>query len=148
MAWVNISEADLKTRLSGPELAAFRSAALASGQADPIADLIEQNVNKVRGYIAACQRNTLGADGTIPDKLLGTALSLIVLEVMARAAGIVIDSNDVRRMAAKDATRLLENVARCQFAIEQPTTESSETIQNFEPTFSGRDFRFKEQDGI
>ena len=146
--WITITETHLKTRLSDPELTAFKSVALAAGQANPVSEIIADVTNLIRGYVANCQRNRLGSDGTIPDKLLSSALAIIVMQVMTRAAGKVIDPNGVRQKASEDAIRLMEQVAGCKFAVEIPDDFSSENIQNFTPTISSRDFRFRDQDGI
>jgi hypothetical protein len=136
MSWLPISDDDIKTRLSGPELAAFRAAALATGQQDPIGDVVAQTVDVVRGYIAACQRNVQGPDGTIPQKLKQAALSLIVMDIMSRAAGTVLDPKGQRKEAADKATKLLEQVAACRFAIDKPDEFTTEIVQNFTPSFS------------
>lgn len=146
--WVSVAEADLKTRISGPELSAFRAAALATGQADPIAAVTLQVVDLVRGYIGACQSNTLGAAGTVPEKLLGVTLDLLVVEVEKRCAGKLIDPNGHRANSAREAMAILRDVARCNFAIDVPETEDDEVIQSFTPTISARTARFRDQDGI
>jgi hypothetical protein len=150
MAWITPSETHLRTRLSGPEIQAFKTAALASGQSNPIPDLLEEVVNRIRGDVAACEQNVLGPDGTIPDKLLGACLSIAVIEVMARAAGTVLDPEQARREAARNAERLLERVAACKFAIDVPDVQSDEVIQGNIPTFSGRTpvYTRDDQDGI
>jgi hypothetical protein len=139
MAWIAIAETDLVTRISGDELEGFRAAALAAGQVDPVAPAIEQVTDMIRGYVAACATNVLGDDGKIPDKLLGPALDLIVLEVMKRAAGVVIDPEGARAKSAGNAIRLLERVADCKFAIDDPTTGKT---SNPTPSFSGRTRQF------
>ncbi len=128
MAWRSITEADVLTRLSGPELETFRSAALADDQADPVADAIRYVVDFARGHIAACSNNRLGASGTVPEKLVGACLDLIAIEIMKRAGGVVIDPQDARSSAAREARRVLERVADCKFAVELPDERSQEEI--------------------
>ena len=72
MAWRAITEADLLTRISGPELESFREAGLAQNQEDPIAASMTQVTGTIRGYVAACAKNTLGPEGTIPAASLGS----------------------------------------------------------------------------
>jgi len=148
MAWVAITEAHLKTRLSGPELNGFRSAALATGQADPIASQIAQTVDLVRGYIAGYQANRLGEAGTVPEKLVGVTVDLLVVEVEKRCAGKLIDPNGHREKSAQTAMSILRDVAAGRFAIDVPETESEEMVQNFIPTITARASRFRDQDGI
>ena len=124
MAWRAITEADVLTQISGPELEAIRAAALGSGQVDPVQPTLDLVTREVRGYVAGCARNRLGAAGTVPDELIGHAVSLAVMRIMPRAAGLVI--GEQREKAAADARAALKDVAACRFAIEQPATESTE----------------------
>lgn len=150
MAWRAITEADVTTRLSGPELEGFRGAALAEGQEDPVASIISQVTANVRGYVAGCQRNRLGAAGTIPESLLGEAIDLILIEIQNRAAGMLIDPEDVRKRKMERAERKLRDVAACAFAIEQPETATTETFGGVTPlsTRPVREFDNASQDGI
>lgn len=150
MAWRAITETDLVTRISGPELEGFREAALADDQADPVADVLAQIATDIRGYVAACKQNTVGPEGTIPESLLGTALDLIVIEIQTRAAGILIDPEDVRKRKMERAERRLRDVAACKFAIEQPEEQTEETFGGQGPASSAptRLFDHDDQDGI
>ena len=60
MAWIIPAESDLLTAFSETELATYRAAATASGQADPVAPTLAQVVDLVRGYVGAYKPNTLG----------------------------------------------------------------------------------------
>jgi hypothetical protein len=151
VAWITITEADLLTKVSGPELEAVRAAALADGQADPVQPAITQVTREVRGYVAACASNQLGEGATIPDELLEAALSLLVIRFLSRAAGLSIDGeNDPRMKAAEQAKTLLRDVAACRFAIAQPATVSTEEVGSPSPSFGTRDRHFTRatQDGI
>jgi len=152
MAWRAITETDVLTRISGPELEAFREAALGDTQGDPVAATLEQITDTVRGYVAACDDNTVGPDNTIPETLLGTALDLILIEIQTRAAGILIDPEDIREKKMQRAERMLRDVAACRFAVEQPASgEASDddyggtTPLSSNPT---REFSRASQDGI
>jgi len=150
MAWREITEEDLLTQISGPELESFRTAALADGQADPVQPTIDQVTRQVRGRVAACQRNTLGEGNTIPDELMGEAVALIVMRIMPRAAGVVIDSGGERKAAAEKADETLRDVARCLIAIEQPAVVSTEKVVSQSPKISRpcRQFDPRSVDGI
>lgn len=134
--WITLTEAALLTRIAGPELDAFRAAALGTGQADPVAATLAQMTRMVRGYCAACAQNTLGAGETIPDELLGAALDLLVLDIQRRAAGVVIDPADARMKAAERAVQLLRDVAACRFAIAAPATATTEEVGAPKPSFT------------
>lgn len=134
MSWRAITEADLLTRISGPELSAIRAAALGTAQPDPVQATIDQVTLEVRGRVAACRANQLGSGDTIPDELLAHALAMIVVALMPRAAGLMIDANDARKDAAKRAESVLKDVARCDFAIEQPANVSSQVLSSPTPS--------------
>lgn len=128
MSWITITEDNLLTRISGAELDSLRDAVLAVGQADPIAEIISTVTKEVRGYVAACARNSLGAAGTVPEELLGAALDRIVWEIMKRPAATIIDGNDARKDANAAALALFKDVAACRFELEQPDgAEASNT---------------------
>lgn len=147
MAWITITEADLLTVLSGPELAGYRAAAKADGQVDPVAPTIAQVVDLVRGYVGGNTSNTLGTAGTIPSKLLAPAIDLIAVRIPGRVGRA---PKSGRKSAADEAIKLLEQVARGAFDIEEPLTPGTEQPSAPHPSFSGRKRRDarKDQDGL
>jgi hypothetical protein len=74
----------------------------------------------VRGYVAANARNVMGPAGTIPERLMGAAVALLVPDLYGRNAGLLLDLNDVRVKAAEAATAQLRDAARGLFAVELP----------------------------
>jgi len=151
MAWIPITEADLLTVLSGPELTGLREAALADGQADPVEPTIEHIVNRVRGDVATSGKYELDADtSTIPDRLLDAALAIIVMRFMSRpAASIIDDVNEARAKAAQSAEALLERVAEGNYAITDPETgaETSGSAVNL-VTHNVRNFTRDKMNGL
>jgi hypothetical protein len=150
MAWRAITETDLLQRISGDELEALRASALDDDQTDPVAEHISQTTELVRGYIAACSRNELGADGTIPERLIRAACDLLVVDVSSRSAGLLIDLNDTRKAARDAAIRLLEQVAACRFAIEQPDDAGDDSPETPAPSMYDKTLYFSRaaQDGV
>ena len=148
MAWITVTEDDVKTRLAGAEVTALKSAALASGQSDPLPEIISQCVDEVRGYIAACDENELEEGEKIPQKLLAATLALIRYRMATRIPGRLL--NEERKQEYTDAIRLLERVSECKFAIEEPETVEDETTATPTPSISGNTRRFtrETQDGI
>ncbi|MEI9999389.1 MAG: hypothetical protein WDO13_09575 [Verrucomicrobiota bacterium] len=146
MAWISPAESDVLTVLSETELATYRAAALAAGQADPLAPTLAQVVDLVRGYVGAFRPNTLGPAGTIPQKLLATALDLVAVRLPQRVG---VAPKVVRQAAAAQALRLLERVAAGEFTIEEPDTVSTETPAAPTPTIAARPRRFswREEEG-
>ena len=127
MSWNTLAESDVQTRLSGAELTALKTAALASGQSSPLPDVITQVVQEVRARVAACPQNRLGEGATVPDELRACALDLIRYRLLTRlpVASLI---TPAREAEYKDALALLRDVARCEFRIEQPTSISSQVI--------------------
>jgi len=119
VSWIEITEADVLTVMSGPELAAYRAAALKAGQADPLAPTIAQVIKEVRGYIGGCVKNRLADGETIPPSLLMAALDIIASRIPQRV-------NESPEQGRKDkenaAIALLKDVSTCKFAIEQPSS--------------------------
>lgn len=125
MAWIIITEDDVITKLSGPEKAAMNSAALQALQVAPLPEVIKQVTLEIRGYVAACKTNILGPLGTIPEELLGTAISRIRFELATRLPVPSLLTDD-RRTANADALTRLRDVAGCDFAIVGPTDPAAE----------------------
>ena len=121
MSWITLTEAQVLTKLSAPELAALKTAATAPGQTDPLPEILAQVVREVRGHVAGCDRNTLGPADTIPDELLGAALNRVRYELATRlpVASLL---TEARKESNRDALTLLQRVASCQFALVQPET--------------------------
>lgn len=126
---------------------AIRTAALAVGQADPVEAEIPTTVNEVRGYVAV--ENTLGAGVTIPSKLKDATLAIVAYRTASR---LPVKSliTEARTNAYKDAVRLLENVARGLFTVEEAEVEDTEISAIQKPSFSGRKSTYGRdaQDGI
>jgi hypothetical protein len=139
MSWIIPTESDVLTVLSETELATYRAAATASGQADPLAPTLAQVVDLVRGYVGAYRPNTLGAAGTIPQKLLAPALDLVAVRLPQRVG---VSPKDVRQSAANAAIKLLEQVANGAFNIEEPDDVSTETTSAPRPTITARHRQF------
>lgn len=150
MSWITVTSDDVITKLSGPEKAAMTSAALQAAQTDPLPEVISQVVKEIRGYVAACERNLPLGDGeTIPDELLGAAISRIRFHLATRLPVASLLTED-RRSANTEALTLLRDVAACRFLIVAPTSPSTESISSPTPRWSGRTSTFgrTSQDGI
>ena len=120
--WITPSEADILTRVSGAELDAFRSAALAADQPDPVQAQITAVVNFMRGYISRCPNvdMTTKDAGTIPASGLHPFLYIIVPTIQGRPAGAVIEgTNGIRIDARSDAMRWLKDCANCLIAVDE-----------------------------
>jgi Protein of unknown function (DUF1320) len=127
MSWIILTETDIATGITGPELNAVKTAALKSGQTDPVPDTISQVVLEVRGRVAACSQNKLGSGTTIPDELKASAIDIMVYRLCKRLPGAVVLTPQ-RDKANDTALALLRDVARCEFRIEQPASVTSQVI--------------------
>jgi len=147
MAWMIPAESDVLTVLSSAELTAYRAAATAAGQVDPVAPTLAQVVDLVRGYVGAYRPNTLGEVGTIPQKLLAPALDLVAVRLPQRVG---VAPKEVRQAAAAKAVRLLEQVAAGEFEIEEPVTVSDETMSAPRPTVEAhrKRFGYRQEEGF
>lgn len=147
MAWRTLTEDDLLTVLSGPELQGVREAALSDGQVDPVAPTLAMVVDLVRGYVGACARNTLGDGATIPQKLVAPACDIAAARILSRVGHAVSPGRDT---AHNQAINLLGQVADCRFHIEEAATPSAEPGSASSPSISARTQTFKRsnQDGI
>jgi len=121
VSWAAITEANVLTHISGTELTTLRSAALAAAQADPVQPSIDQVTSTVRGYVAACSENTVDEDTTkIPTRLLDAACAMIVAAIIGRVPGYELD--DKKQDRYDKAISLMNKVAACKFAIQDPET--------------------------
>jgi phage gp36-like protein len=149
MAWTALTVTDVTTRLAGVEVTSLQTIALAAGQTDPIVEIIEQVTDEIRGYVGA-GGYALGAAGTLPSKLIGTALAMIRQRVITRLPNAGLMDQD-RRDEYKDAIRLLENVSAGKFSLEEPLvldTETSGKAHSSWDTLPTLNFSLEEQDGI
>lgn len=115
--WIELQEEDILTRLAGAELRAYRTAATAEDQDDPLPEVLAAVTDEVRGYVAACPGNRLGPVGRIPSRLKSAALDLARYRLTTR---LPVRISEERKREYENAIRLLEQVARCVFAVEDP----------------------------
>jgi len=152
MAWKTITEADIVKQISGAELEALREVVLADGQADPVEGAISDITSEVRGYVAGNPKNDLDDDSTtVPDRLIRAAVALIIIDIMTRAGGTMIDPEGARQKSADKATALLKSVAAGNFSIDDPESgnENSGSIRpRYTPTRTARRFSRDSQEGL
>lgn len=133
MAWVAITEADIRTCVSSDELAAYRSRAVDDGAGqdeDVLPRQIEQVAAFVRRYVFSCRSNyeqavaqvggiaALG-EHTIPPGLMHLALALMVPVIQGRVGGYTVDPNELRKDSRRDALEALEQIAQCKVLADE-----------------------------
>lgn len=119
--WTTVSESDLLTVVSGAELSAYRAAALAEAQGDPVAAVLLAAVNECRGRIAAHASNRLASGATIPAALLPHCLVLARQRVFSR---LPVKISQARQDEYTEAQSYLRDVAKGLVAIDQPVEQS------------------------
>lgn len=113
MSWVTITSDDIQARLSGPELTSVRTYDLASGQSDPLTEVIALTLAEVRGYIPQTCRDPEAS--LIPPELKDTAVIIAIEKLAGRlsAAGCVMTEERIR--SHELAIQRLRDTARGQF---------------------------------
>lgn len=128
MSWITITEEKVQARLAKPELDALLTAAtqVAQTASGLLEEAISSVTSEVRGYVAACEKNILGPDGTIPNELEIAALALVRRHLFTRLPGMKRLYDELRQEETKDAIKKLENTAVCKFAILPPETPNED----------------------
>jgi hypothetical protein len=123
MGWVNVTEDDLKTRLTGPEINNIKTAALAAGQADPLPVTIANVANEIRGRL----RNVtvLESGAKVPDSLLLVACDIVRMRLITRFpdAGL---STPERLLEYQVAVAAVERLG--PFVVETPGNPETVTL--------------------
>ena len=130
MAWILLTQDDLLGKLTGAEVTAVTTKALAPGQVNPVPEEIANAIQEIRGRVAACPNNRLGdqaAGQLIPEELKPAALAIIRYRVLSRLP-ISALVTPAREREYNDALPLLSAVASCKFRIEQPANLSPQKI--------------------
>lgn len=124
MSWITLTTDDLLAGLSGPEKSALQTAAKAVGQGDPLAEHVANVTNEVRGYVAACAKNSLGPDGTLPSELKSDAVAIARWRAATRL-NIASILSPAREKEYDNANTKMRDVAKCAFAIIAPATPAA-----------------------
>jgi hypothetical protein len=150
--WNALTSDDVKNRLTKPELTALLGAARQVEQTPEgiLADAISTVTSEVRGYVAGCARNQLGAEGTIPDELASSALALLRRYLFTRLPNMKPLYDDIRQTETKDALDRLRDTAAGKFAIVPPEAPAPATEQasGGSPSITPKTRRFGSEDGV
>lgn len=116
--WTSISATDLQDTKAAALVDACRTAALGSGQADPVPGIILNVIARIRAEISGCRNNVLDADTTkIPNDLKSLGCRMILREAMSR---IQQPLNDDEREEQRNDLRYLERIAACDVPVAAP----------------------------
>ncbi len=127
MSWISLTENDVMYIFADAEYSAITTKALNAGITDLVSSTIANATNRVRGYVAACDQNTLNTGSTIPENLKNATLDLIRFELLNR---LNLDISEERLQSYRDSLRLLEQVATCKFAVDTPDNPETGTTQS------------------
>jgi len=127
--WISITLATLHEAKVAALIDACDSAALADGQANRSAGIIQGVVDHVRRKVASCRRNQLDSDlTTIPKGLRDIAVDLIIARLKTAIEQDL--SQDERDNIAR-RERDLNRVANCDDVVDQP---DNAVVAPMEPT--------------
>ena len=118
--WVSITIETLYEAKVAALVDACSESALAAGQADRAAGLIQGVVDKVRRKVASCANNRVDDDATkIPAGLRDDAVALIIA---ALKGSVEIDLTEDERTNLSRIERDLNRIANCDDVVDQPDT--------------------------
>lgn len=131
MAWITPTLELCRTRITGAEWNALQNAAKASDQdgEEMAQQVIATQVQRIRGRVAACEKNRLGEAGTIPDELQSAFLALWVYDFITRLPAMRGLLDDQRVKAWEAAERELRDTAACNIAIVPPVEAAPDAEQ-------------------
>jgi len=130
MSWRTLTETDLLTAISPDELEKIR-AALGGDASDCIAGILSSLADELRGHIAAGGSELDATAHTLPESLVRQASILAAFAVATRSGGSLPDPKGLRKLAYDNATIFFQTrVAEGKFAIEQPTTSTTDTLSS------------------
>lgn len=152
MNWIELTETHLLTQLSGVELDLIKDTLLGDGQDDPVPDTVSNSVNECRGYVATAGID-LGAEGTIPDRLIVHVVARSVAILMDRVPTLIdtLDPSESRRRRSSEALTILRDVAAKRFSIADPVTDEESSEEAAKPIYRParrRTTTREQQDGI
>ena len=148
--WREITEEDVLGAMNAAELAAYQGAVTGIAQ-DPLADITTQVVQECRAHIADCERNSLAAGNTLPERGIYHAIALIRFRMLTR---LDMEVSEDRRREQRDAVEFFRRVSECKVAIEPgdgtASPDGNDSYVSPRPGISARERNFSrsQQDGI
>ena len=118
MTWITLTEDDVLTRLAGPELSAYRTAAKAAGQADPLPEIISGAVQEARGRVAKAGYTSDDEDA-VPEQVKHHVLAIIRYRLVTR---LPLEVKESRRKEYEDALQFLREVAAGDVVLDDAAT--------------------------
>jgi hypothetical protein len=136
MAWIELTEPDITARLSVNELETWNDAGQDAGsEISRIPGIIIQAVGLVRGRVASCRDNQLGAAGLIPEELLWAAATLAKYMMLNSIPASGQDVSEGRKEEERQAYSMLDQAAKCELLITGD--DSIATANQVSSTYGG-----------
>jgi hypothetical protein len=127
MAWITLTEANIKDRLSANEIESWDDAGQDVGsEVSRIPGIITQVTSLVRGRVATCRDSQLGLAGLIPEELLWAAAT-IAKNMILNSIPTGVEIAEGRREEDRQAHEQLGQAADCKLQI---TGDDSVTTVN------------------
>lgn len=118
MSWIAITKELVYEAKVAALIDACDSAALASGQVERSAGIIQGVINEVRNAVSTCAKNQVDADlTTVPASLRDLVVDLVI----ARLKGVLdLPLTEDERSYVSWRRKQLEQVASCGLVVDQP----------------------------
>ena len=125
--WINITVENLNNAKIAALVDALRTAALAEGQEERSAEIIQDVVNRIRDEIKGCATNQLDADSTkIPKGLKALAVRMVLRALKdAVEEPLTKDESDQRDLDE----RYLVRISKCEIPIATPDDPIAGDVQ-------------------
>lgn len=126
--WISITIDNLNNAKVAALVDSLRTAALADGETERSAEIIQKVVDRVRRKIASCRQNRLDADvTTIPQGLKDDVIKLILADLKnaLEEEQTPFETNELARI-----DRDLNRIASCQDVVEQPDNPIDAPVQS------------------
>ena len=125
--WTPITASDLDDTKVAALVNALRNAALGAGQDDPVPEIIQSVVDRIRAEIAGCSRNQLDQDQTtIPKSLKRLACRMVITQAKNR---LEMPLKEDERNQLRSDERYLERIARCEVPVDDPDNPITAPVQ-------------------
>lgn len=117
--WITVNTSDLYDYLIATQVDILRRQSLASGQNDPLIDIITDITARIRAEISGNKKNVLSSDRTkIPQDLKSYACYLILEAAQTRIPGLKLTADQIR--LAQSARDYLRRIAMGEVPIAFP----------------------------
>ncbi|QBG47827.1 hypothetical protein EGM51_10645 [Verrucomicrobia bacterium S94] len=117
--WRAITEDDLLQKMTEAELSAVSNV---------VYDVMTTVTDMVRGYVASSGAEMDEDPTTIPDRLIGSACAIILVDAYISLGGTLVDPKGHRKDAKDEALQRLRDVAAGKFSVDDPVTGVEQSV--------------------